>query len=238
MNESIRQLLTLQERDLILDRLQSELTSIPAKVEALKKEIQTHKAELENAKKEMTQLQLVKKSREVDLETQEGVIRKHTTELNSVKSNDAYKALLGEIDKAKKDKSALEDQILQVMEQMDQATRTWKEKEAAAKTQESDFLRQISDWEAKQKNLEEQIQLKKTEREQATGTLPKGLYGQYQRLREGGRGAAVVPLRSEQCSGCHMKVSQNLINEVRRGQKLMTCESCSRIVYLEEVATA
>ena len=56
--------------------------------------------------------------------------------------------------------------------------------------------------------------------------------------REANIKAAVVPIRSEQCSGCHMKVSQNLINEVRRGLKLMTCESCSRIVYLEEAETA
>lgn len=238
MNESIRQLLSLQERDLELDRLQTELAAIPAKVAALKNQIQANKTALENAKKELTQLQLDKKNKEVDLESQEGAIRKHATELNAVKSNDAYRALLGEIDKAKKDKSALEDQILQVMEQIDQANRSWKEKETAAKAEETDFQRQISDWETKQKNLEELAAQKKTEREQSTGALNKALFEQYQRLRQGGRGSAVVPLRSEQCSGCHMKVSQNLINEVRRGQKLMTCESCSRIVYLEEVATA
>jgi len=237
MNESIRQLLSLQERDLELDRLQAEVAAIPGKIAALKGQIQTNKTALENAKKELTQLQLNKKSKEVDLESQETAVRKHATELNAVKSNDAYRALLGEIDKAKKDKSALEDQILQVMEQIDQANRSWKEKESAAKSEEADFQRQISEWETKQKNLEEQLTQKKTEREGSTGTLNKGLYEQYQRLRQGKRGTAVVPLRSEQCSGCHMKVSQNLINEVRRGQKLMTCESCSRIVYLEEVAT-
>ena len=59
-------------------------------------------------------------------------------------------------------------------------------------------------------------------------------YRKGEKLRKGKRGAGIVPIRNEQCSGCHMKVSQNLINEVRRGQKMMTCESCSRIVYLEE----
>ena len=238
MKDTIKLLLGLQERDLELDRLKAELAAIPAKIVGLKGEIQAAKAALEEAKKEMTQMQLAKKQKELDLEGQENSIRKHSTELNSIKTNEAYRALMGEIDKAKEEKSALEDQILQIMEQLDQATRVWKEKEAGSKSHEADVLKQISDWEAKQKELEQSLAGKQAEREQAFAALPKNLGDQYNQLRSGKRtGAAVVPIRSEQCSGCHMKVSQNLINEVRRGQKLMTCESCSRIVYLDEAAT-
>jgi len=237
MKEEIKQLLSVQERDLELDRFRAELAAIPAKVAALKKEIQTAKTALEDAKKEMTTLQMAKKQKELDLDSQESSVRKHSTELNSVKTNEAYRALMGEIEKAKQEKSVLEDQILQIMEQMDVATRTWKEKEAGSKTNESGLLNKIADHEAKQKELEQKISAKETERDQVLGALPKPLSVQYGRLRSGKRtGAAVVPIRNEQCSGCHMKISQNVINEVRRGQKLMSCESCSRIVYLEESA--
>lgn len=239
MNDAIKQLLTLQERDLQLDKLQADLAAIPGGIEGLKKQIAGNKAALEASKKELTQLQLVKKEREVDLEAKEGVIRKHAGELNAVKTNEAYRALLGEIDKAKQEKSVLEDTILQVMEQIDQVTKAWKQREVTSKTTEGDFLRQISDLETKQKNLEQELAQKKTEREQATAGFAKNLLDQYERLRsKGRRGAGVVPLKGEQCSGCHMRVSPNLINEVRRGLQLMTCESCSRIVYLEEVSAS
>ena len=238
MKDTIKLLLGLQERDLELDRLRSELSAVPAKISGLKAEIQTAKTALEDAKKEMTQLQLAKKQKELDLDSQESAIRKHSTELNAVKTNEAYRALLGEIEKAKQEKSALEDQILQIMEQGDQAGRVWKEKESGSKSHEADLLKQISDWESKQKELEQLISSKDAERTQALSSLSKNLADQYSKLRIGYRGAAVVPIRKEQCSGCHMKVSQNLINEVRRAQKLMTCESCSRIVYLEEAVAA
>ena len=238
MKDTIKSLLSLQERDLELDRLRGELAAIPGKIARLNADIQAAKTALEDAKKEMTQLLLTKKQKELDLETQEGAIRKHSTELNAVKSNDAYRALLGEIEKAKLDKSQLEDQILQMMGQSDQAARLWKEKEAAARVTEADLRKQITDWEAKQKELQQTITTKDAEREQAVAGLSRKLAEQYNKLRAGKRGAAVVPIRDEQCSGCHMKVSQNLINEVRRGQKLMTCESCSRIVYLEEAIAA
>jgi predicted nucleic acid-binding Zn-ribbon protein len=238
MKDTIKTLLSLQDRDLELDRLRAELSAVPGKIAKLKADIQAAKTSLEEAKKDMIQLQLAKKQKELDLDAQEAAIRKHSTDLNAVKTNDAYRALLGEIEKAKQEKSRLEDQILQNMEQSDQAVRVWKEKETASKTDETTLQKQISDWEAKQKELEQTIATKEAEREQAFSELPKNLAESYKKLRNGYRGAAVVPIRKEQCSGCHMKVSQNLINEVRRGQKLMACESCSRIVYLEEVVAA
>src|SRR6266403_5228479 len=149
MKDMIKSLLSLQERDLELDRWRAELLAIPAKISGLKSDIQAAKTALEDAKKDMMQLQLTKKQKELDLDAQEAAIRKHSTELNAVKTNDAYRALLGEIEKAKEEKSRLEDQILQIMEQSDQAARVWKEKEAASKTDEAALLKQISDWEAK-----------------------------------------------------------------------------------------
>jgi len=234
MNESIEKLLNVQARDLELERLRSESAAIPAKIAALKAKIQENKTALENSKKELTQFQLAKKQKDIDLETQENAVRKHTTELNAIKSNDAYKALVGEIEKAKREKSALEDQVLQLMDQVDQATKAWKEREASSKNIESDFLRQIAEWEAKQKELGDLAAGKQTERDGLFGALPKTLAAQYDRLHSHSRGASVVPIRKEQCGGCHMKVSPNLVNELRRGQKILTCESCSRIVYLED----
>lgn len=238
MNEPIKLMLALQDKDLELDKLRADAAAIPKKVEAVKAQIQTVKKALEDAKKELTTFQLAKKQKELDLDAQETSIRKHAGELNAVKSNDAYKALLGEIEKAKKDKSGLEDQILQVMEQIDQANRTWKEKEVSAKGEEVTLQKQISDLEALKTKLEADVVAKQTVRDETAGSVPRQIAEEYKRLRENRKGAALVPLRNEQCTGCHMKVSQNLINEVRRGQKIMTCEHCSRIVFLENVLTA
>lgn len=238
MKDEIKSLLTIQERDLELDRFHAELAAIPTKISAIKNEIQGNKTALEEAKKDLNQHQLSKKQRELDLESQEAAVRKHSGELNAVKTNEAYKALLGEIQKAKDTQSALEDQILQLMEQIDQAMKVWKEKETISKGTEAGLLKQISDWEAKGKEIEQTLAAKQADRDLALGALPKTLSAQYEKLRSGKRGAALAPIRKEQCTGCHMKISQATINEVRRGMKIMTCESCSRIVYLEEVPAA
>src|SRR5882724_947804 len=127
MNDTIKTLLSLQDRDLELDKLRAEQAAIPGRIAKVEGEIAGAKKALEDAKKEMMDLQLAKKQRELDLDAQETAVRKHSTELNAVKTNEAYRALLGEIDKAKEEKSKLEDQILQIMEQSDQTTKVWKE---------------------------------------------------------------------------------------------------------------
>jgi hypothetical protein len=236
MLESIKQLLSLQGIDLELDRCRVELGVIPKQIATIRKEIEDTRTQLESSKKELTQLQLTRKEREVDLETKEAAIRKHSTDLNSIKTNDAYRALLGEIEKVKGEKSALEDVILLCMDQIDQATRAWKEQEAAAKKSEGERLQQIAQLEAKAKDLEQRIVQEQAERDALAGSFASRVLEPYERLRKSRPGAAVVPLKGLQCSGCHMSVSQNVINEIRRGQKLIPCDYCSRIVYLEEVA--
>ncbi len=199
MKDAIKLLLSLQDKDLDVDRLKAELASIPGKITGLKSDIQSAKKALEDAKSELTHLQLAKKQKELDLDAQESAVRKHSNELNSVKTNEAYRALVGEIEKAKQDKSALEDQILQNMEQTDQATRVWKEKESGSKSHEAGLINRISELENKAKEIEQTLAVKATEREQALAALPNNLSDQDNKL---------------------------------------SCESCSRIVYLEEVPAA
>src|SRR5437868_3559691 len=129
-------MLSIQEQDVELDRLQAELAAVPKAIAAIQKQIAADKAALEESKKELTQVQMKEKKKEVDLSAKEEAVRKHTAELNSIKSNDAYRAMMGEIEKAKTEKSALEDEILQLMDKVDQAQRAWKDRETAAKTQE------------------------------------------------------------------------------------------------------
>jgi predicted nucleic acid-binding Zn-ribbon protein len=236
MQDAIKQMLTLQAQDVELDRLQAELAAVPRAIAAIKKQMDAEKAALEDSKKDLVQVQMKRKEKEVDLGAKEESVRKHTAELNSIKSNDAYRAMMGEIEKARSEKSALEDEILQLMDKVDQAQRVWKERETAAKAQEGQRQAEIAAWEAKQTETETRIADKQKERETVAANFAPALRQRYQRIREGIRGAVLVPLKKGQCSGCHMQVSPNLVNEVKRGQTVMTCEHCSRIVYLEEAA--
>ncbi|MGH8021205.1 MAG: zinc ribbon domain-containing protein [Opitutaceae bacterium] len=43
----------------------------------------------------------------------------------------------------------------------------------------------------------------------------------------------IVPLRAGKCGGCHLKVSNGVVTEVRKGVEIVACDNCSRIVFFE-----
>src|SRR5262249_25176046 len=109
--DNFAQLVRLQEQDKVLDALKTALDKVPADVAAIQKIIEAEKAKIQEVKAKSNQLQLAKKEKESEVQAKEAAVRKHGEELNKVKTNDAYKALLSEIEKAKKDASDLETRI-------------------------------------------------------------------------------------------------------------------------------
>ncbi|MBU2063647.1 MAG: hypothetical protein KKF93_04550, partial [Candidatus Omnitrophica bacterium] len=53
----------------------------------------------------------------------------------------------------------------------------------------------------------------------------------YERILENKGELAIVPVKNEACSGCFMAVRPQVLNELKLG-KLLTCETCSRILYV------
>jgi hypothetical protein len=58
------------------------------------------------------------------------------------------------------------------------------------------------------------------------------LLTRYKRIRASKKtGSALVPLNGEVCSGCNMRVTPQVVNEVLAGDKVHTCAHCGRLLY-------
>ena len=53
----------------------------------------------------------------------------------------------------------------------------------------------------------------------------------YERLLKNKSDRVVVPIENRICSGCHIVLTAQHENLVRRGEKVLFCEHCSRIHY-------
>ena len=47
-------------------------------------------------------------------------------------------------------------------------------------------------------------------------------------------GLGIVPIVKGVCTGCHMILAGQFVNDVRRGDKIQFCPHCSRILYYED----
>src|SRR5581483_838593 len=127
--ENLNQLIALQQKDAALDKVKAILDQIPVMVGNLKSQLESEKSKATEIKNKVIGLEKKKKEKELELAQKEEAAKKHGAELNTVKTNEAFKALQTEIGFAKQAASEIETEILQLMDQIDAAR---KEEKAAA----------------------------------------------------------------------------------------------------------
>lgn len=231
LKEHIDLLITLQAKDSSLDELNDKAAVIPLKIDEMNDLMKKIRSDFEERKKNLVQLQVKRKEKELELDSKESEIKKHNIELNSVKTNDTYKALLTQIDNCKQQKSLLENDILDIMEKVENESKLIKTFEIEQKEKESIIKTEINKLEVELNNLKAAISNYDTERAEYLKKIPENILSNYERIRNYTKGTAIVHLEGEKCSACHMYVRPQLINEICKGQEIVACDNCLRILY-------
>ena len=78
----------------------------------------------------------------------------------------------------------------------------------------------------------EQLAKARGERDQVFAGLPKALTSLYSRISNKIRdGVAVAEARNRSCTACFMSLRPQVMSEIRRGEEIITCDNCGRILY-------
>ncbi len=135
-----------------------------------------------------------------------------------------------ETDQLKAKRSQLEDKALEIMAQIELATKSVATVNRKLKTLEAE-------WQAQQKQLSAQIeQLKtvisnlKSKRQLLIAEIDPQAIEAYQEIKKQ-KGTAVAKVEQGVCRGCRISLSVNELQRARGGS-LMRCSSCGRILFL------
>src|SRR5689334_21156314 len=150
----------------------------------------------------------------------------------SSKKPDEYTAAIREADAARKQISALETQILEQMEQLEQAEAALNERAAEIASLNSDREARLKAFDEETGTIGDRLAAARKEREEVFANLPKQMSGMYARIRARIRdGVAVAEARNRSCSACFMSLRPQVMAEIRRGEEVITCDNCGRILY-------
>ena len=238
IKNQIKKLVELQKIDVDIFSLKRELTEKPAVVEELKKEFELKKIHLKELEDKLKILQVDQKGKELELKSKEDSISKADGSLLLLKSNKEYQAKLMEIESLKADKSIIEEKILLSYDEIEDARKKIDQEKIVVAQEEKKYLDQ-------KKQVEEFIALtedkiKKMDilrREIIPGVNPEFL-SRYERILNNRDGIAMVPVRNHSCGGCFMNVPAQVVNDIKTHERLILCEMCARILYLEEEVSA
>jgi hypothetical protein len=228
----LSQLIDLQNADTNIRTLQAEIESIPRRRAEIEKEFDQRAFEI-RALEEKRDAAFHERSRlEKEIFEQKQRAERADRNLMSAKKPDEYTAAIREADAARKQISALETQVLEQMEVFETA-----EKELGERAPEVDKLR--GEMEASFKAFEEQAKLQqqqleaaRAEHERLLRELPKSTSTLYKRISARIRdGIALAEARNGACTACYMSLRPQVMADVRRGDEIITCDNCNRILY-------
>ncbi len=228
-------LLKLQDLDLKIQALRAREKAIPKQKEKFDIRRERLAAELEEAEQNYRHLLLEQKQCESEIDEFQSHIEKYQQQLLLVKKNEEYQALLHEIEMLKKQVAAKEERIISAMVQADETKERLEEDKKRIDAELAKIDRECA---AIDKELEdagsERLALER-QREPLIQEIDPELLDRYEKIRSRKKfGPTVVPLNDEVCTGCHMHVPAQIVNEVLAGEKIHACIHCGRLLYYKD----
>jgi predicted nucleic acid-binding Zn-ribbon protein len=220
----------LQNYDIRIDNIKERIDKILLLAKEKEEGLENSKIELDLKKKKYVKLVSLKKEKEELLNSKEGLINKYSIELGAVRSNDVYRVILLEIEKAKASKNVVENEILSLMDEIDRESIIFRLTESELKKNEHKIKNEISEIETSVKKLEKEVTEVKIERREFGLSINKEVLGQYERLRENRSGQNICLVEDESCSGCGIVLRPQLINQTEKCCELVFCDNCFRIL--------
>jgi len=231
MLEILQQLLVVQDRDRRLAQLKSEAARIPIEVAAAKKRLADESAKFETAKTELKHIETERKQLEVDADAKRQQILKYRTQLNLIKSNTEYQALLKEINKAEGDIRQVEDVELDVMDRLDKLQVVLKQEQAELKELTGKADAEQGELQKRAKLIEAETAQLQGEREKLVAGIDADALSRYNRLLRSKGDLAIVPIKHGNCGGCHLNLPPQLVHNAKGEKELTSCSYCGRILY-------
>ncbi len=232
MKAELEQLIALQRNDTNIRRLQAELDAIPQRRAEIEKEFDQRAFEIKALESQRDAARDARLRLDAELAEQKARAEKAERDLMSSTNSKAYEAAIREADAARKHISEVETKMLEQMESLEQAEKTLAEREpevARLRAEHDEAL--VAFGEQTQRQTEE-LEALRAEGGRMIAHLPPAMKSLYSRISSRIRdGVAVAEARKNSCSACFMSLRPEMMAKIRRGDEIITCDNCSRILY-------
>jgi len=228
----LQKLIALQNLDTTIRKLEKDQQAIPERRAEIEGEFDQRAFEIRGLESRRDEAKHTRARLEIEVVEQRGRAERAERNLMSSKKQDEYTAAIREADSARKQISALETQILEQLEQLEQAEASLNERADEIASLNSDREARLKAFDAETQTIGVRLEAARKEREELFANLPKQLSSLYARIKARIRdGVAVAEARNRSCTACFMSLRPQVMAEIRRGEEILTCDNCGRILY-------
>jgi predicted nucleic acid-binding Zn-ribbon protein len=234
MQSDLEMLLKLQVIDYDLGELERSKEYLPDMMENLHRELNEAQSKLKDALERFESGKLKQKELELEIKVKEGALQKYQQQMMSIKTNKEYDALVAEIDNIKEAISLRESELLETIDVvgvLEKEIGGLREREAQVTENNT---RQLKILQEKIDSIGAKVSAKEAVRHEVVTGIPKPTLQTYERVRRGKGGQIVVAVRKRACGSCYKSLTPKKIQEIKRADRVHTCDNCGCLLYWDD----
>lgn len=234
--QKLEELYQWQEARLKKKKLGKKIKNLPEKYELAQRESEAQAVETEHEKgREMVaELSRELKRKEDQVAKVENQRKNYEKKLYQGETQTAkeLEQLQMKVTQIQKEEARLEEEILETMMHLDEAREEEEKTAEKLKNERKKNEAVKKEYEEEKEELEKEVAELEKEISRLEEVVEDSLKQKCLALAERTGLRGVVPVEGSSCGGCKVGLSAYILEQVRGGKEIVTCESCSRMLFL------
>jgi uncharacterized protein len=234
--QALAGLLELQAEDTTIKRLEERRASLPeaARLAEVNDQLAELQADLEIAQKQSSEIAREQDRMEGEIQILDEKIGREEQRLFSgaVANPKELSSLQAEVEMLKRQKAGLEDGLLEVMVQKDEATSTLERLTGESDTASKESEELGATVAGLTSDIDAELETHRAARDEKAQTIPDDLLQLYEKIRETKHGVGAAALKAGTCEGCHTSLPSREVERIKKEGGLQRCENCRRILVV------
>ncbi len=155
-------------------------------------------------------------------------------QMDLIKTQREYEALDKEIKDAIDKEQQFRKDILREEKEVEDLTTSLEREEEMIKQQEEELKNEQERIKKESKEKEKVLADLVKEEEDIIPGLDEEILFKFERIIRSKEGLGIVPVKGNVCTGCHMILPTQFVNDVRTRENILFCPYCSRILFYQE----
>lgn len=231
MAPEVKLAIRLQELDTRIEELRREIVALPKHIAEVERTLESHVRKVEADRAALAANQRDRRHLELEVQSEEQKLARLKDQSMQAKTNEQLWAFQHEIQYVENRIRQLEDRILDMMAESERLEQALKAAEVALAAERKQVEAEKQQAQQRSEEARKLLEVLTRERHQTASALPPALYKNYERIRKLRKGIAVAEVVDGRCTACHVVLRLQFYQDLRRGEQVMFCESCGRILY-------
>lgn len=234
MKEELAKLVDLQKTDTNIRQLKKTIETADLRRAEIEQEFEQHASSIREIQAARDAANAERGELEKQIAENKTYLERADRNLKHAQNQKEYETAMRETDALQKQIGTLETAVLEKITAVEEVEKVLAERAEEINSLDAKREAALGAFDKELAKARKEFDSETAKRQKVFVTLPKNLAAVYDRFAQRSKdGIAVAEVIKGSCSACFIALRPHMVMEVKRGNQIITCENCARILYMQ-----